>query len=80
MNYAGDVTPLETFAALQHDPTATLVDVRMPQELSFVGMPELIGALPHETHVPACVTIAGADHMYNGRHQSLSDEIIGWLT
>lgn len=41
MNYAGDVTPVDTFAALQHDPTAALVDVRMPQELSFVGMPDL---------------------------------------
>jgi len=43
MNYAGDVTPVETFATLQQDPSAALVDVRMPQELSFVGMPDLGG-------------------------------------
>jgi rhodanese-related sulfurtransferase len=41
MNYAGDVTPSETFAALRTDPTAALVDVRMPQELAFVGMVDL---------------------------------------
>ena len=41
MNYAGDVTPREAFAALRDDPSAALVDVRMPQELSFVGMPNL---------------------------------------
>jgi len=41
MDYAGDATPEEAYAALSNDPAATLVDVRMPQEQSFVGLPAL---------------------------------------
>ena len=41
MLYAGDVTPSQAHDALAADPAAVLVDVRMPAELSFVGMPTL---------------------------------------
>lgn len=69
MNYAGDVTPSEAFEALQRDPATALVDVRMPQELSFVGMPYLasIGKSitvvpwnPHMTQVQLVEQLAGA--------------------
>ena len=39
--YAGDVTPEESYAALQADPTAVLVDVRTSAEWSYVGLPDL---------------------------------------
>jgi rhodanese-related sulfurtransferase len=39
--YAGDVSPAEAWAALQTDPSATLVDVRTVAEWSFVGVPNL---------------------------------------
>lgn len=41
--YAGDVTPQETYAALQADPAAVLVDVRTTAEWSYVGLPDLTG-------------------------------------
>lgn len=41
MNYAGDVSPMEAYQALQNDPAAVLVDVRTPAELSHVGLPSL---------------------------------------
>lgn len=43
MNYAGDVTPTQAYAVLQDDPTAVLVDVRTPAELTYVGLPYLDG-------------------------------------
>jgi len=39
--YAGDKSPKETFAALQDDPKAVLVDVRTVPEWQFVGTPDL---------------------------------------
>lgn len=39
--YAGDVTPRQTYAALQADPAAVLVDVRTTAEWSYVGLPDL---------------------------------------
>lgn len=41
MNYAGDVTATEAYAALHEDEAALLVDVRTPAELSYVGLPNL---------------------------------------
>ena len=41
MTYAGDVTPEETYAALQADPDAVLVDVRTSAEWSYVGLPDI---------------------------------------
>lgn len=41
MSYAGDITPAETWEALQKDPKAQLVDVRTTAEWNFVGLPNL---------------------------------------
>ena len=41
MNYAGDVDPADSYAALQADPDAVLVDVRNSAEWSYVGLPDL---------------------------------------
>ncbi len=41
MNYAGDVDPADSYAALQADPDAVLVDVRTSAEWSYVGLPDL---------------------------------------
>lgn len=41
MSYAGDVTPTEAYAALQHEPDAVLVDVRTAAEWAYVGLPDL---------------------------------------
>jgi rhodanese-related sulfurtransferase len=41
MTYAGDVTPIEAFAALEADPGAVLVDVRTSAEWQYVGVPDL---------------------------------------
>ncbi|MEP6797246.1 MAG: rhodanese-like domain-containing protein [Lapillicoccus sp.] len=41
MSYAGDVTPLDAYAALQADERAVLVDVRTQAEWSYVGLPDL---------------------------------------
>lgn len=39
--YAGDLTAHETWAALENDGDAVLVDVRTPQEWLEVGIPDL---------------------------------------
>lgn len=41
MTYAGDVDPTASYAALQADADAVLVDVRTTAEWSYVGMPDL---------------------------------------
>jgi rhodanese-related sulfurtransferase len=48
MSYAGDVDPLSSYAALQADDSAVLVDVRTSAEWSYVGVPDLtqIGKRP----------------------------------
>jgi len=43
--YAGLLTPQETFAVLQNNPAAILVDVRSRAEL------ELVGRVPQSTHI-----------------------------
>lgn len=43
-NYAGDVTPAETWRVLRENPDAVLVDVRTRAEWSFVGVPDLSAA------------------------------------
>ena len=43
MSHAGDVSPRETWAALEADPNAQVVDVRTRPEWTFVGMPDLSG-------------------------------------
>ena len=44
MTYAGDISPTDTFAALQADPRAVLVDVRTSAEWAYVGVPDLARA------------------------------------
>ncbi len=39
--YAGDVSPTETWTALKDDPTAVLIDVRTPAEWAYVGLPDV---------------------------------------
>ena len=41
MSYAGDVSPTETWSALEDDPRAVLVDVRNRAEWAYVGVPDL---------------------------------------
>ena len=41
MTYAGDLSPQQTWEALESDARAVLVDVRTQAEWSFVGMPDL---------------------------------------
>jgi rhodanese-related sulfurtransferase len=41
MNYAGDVSPEDAFAAVSSHPTAVIVDVRTRPELAYVGYPDL---------------------------------------
>ena len=41
MTYAGYISPTDTFAALQADPQAVLVDVRTSAEWAYVGVPDL---------------------------------------
>jgi len=41
MTYAGDVDPIDSYAALKADADAVLVDVRTTAEWSYVGMPDL---------------------------------------
>ena len=43
MAYAGELTPIETYALLERDPEAVLVDVRTRAEWSYVGLPDLSG-------------------------------------
>ena len=40
-DYAGDVSPTETWAALKDDPAAVLIDVRTPAEWAYVGLPDI---------------------------------------
>lgn len=56
--YAGDVSPAETWAALRADPRAQLVDVRSDAEWSFVGAPDL-GELGREPLLIAWQTFPG---------------------
>lgn len=39
--YAGDLSPKETWALLESDPKAVLVDVRTQPEWNYVGLPDL---------------------------------------
>jgi rhodanese-related sulfurtransferase len=41
MSYAGDVSPVDTYVALQTQAGAVLVDVRTDAEWSYVGAPDL---------------------------------------
>jgi len=41
IHYAGDVRPTQTYAALQSEADAVLVDVRTAAEWSYVGQPDL---------------------------------------
>jgi rhodanese-related sulfurtransferase len=43
MSYAGDVSPTDTYAALQGDERAVLVDVRTKAEWTYVGTPDVSG-------------------------------------
>lgn len=43
MTYAGDISPIDTFAALTADPRAVLVDVRTAAEWAYVGVPDVSG-------------------------------------
>jgi len=41
LGYAGDLTPLQTWQLLSDDPSAVVIDVRTPEEWSYVGVPNL---------------------------------------
>jgi len=41
--YAGDLSPSETFELLSGEPRAALVDVRTAAEWAYVGLPDLTG-------------------------------------
>jgi len=43
LGYAGDLGATDSWALLQSDPAAQLVDVRTMAEWSFVGLPDLAG-------------------------------------
>ena len=43
MAYAGELTSVETYALLEREPEAVLVDVRPRAEWSYVGLPDLSG-------------------------------------
>lgn len=40
-DYAGDLSPEESWKVLEEDPSAVLVDVRTEPEWAFVGLPDL---------------------------------------
>ncbi|PHS79175.1 MAG: sulfurtransferase [Rhodospirillaceae bacterium] len=41
LGYAGDMTPTEAWQALTDNPKAVLLDVRTPEEWTYVGLPNL---------------------------------------
>ncbi|MDN5796150.1 MAG: rhodanese-like domain-containing protein [Intrasporangium sp.] len=41
MSYAGDLSPTDTWTALEAEPDAALVDVRTRAEWTYVGIPDL---------------------------------------
>lgn len=41
LDYAGNLSPLETWQRLVDDPRAVLIDVRTPEEWAYVGHPDL---------------------------------------
>jgi len=41
VGYAGDLSPAETYALLEREPRAVLVDVRTRAEWAYVGTPDL---------------------------------------
>jgi len=43
VNYAGDITPQESWKLLSDNPVAVLVDCRTEAEWKWVGMPDLSG-------------------------------------
>lgn len=45
--YAGDLTPQKTWETLKTDPNSVLIDVRTPEEWSWVGVPD-VAALGRE--------------------------------
>ncbi|HUO88696.1 MAG TPA: rhodanese-like domain-containing protein [Rhizomicrobium sp.] len=49
-SYAGDLSVQDSWALLQSDPRAQLIDVRTQAEWSFVGIPDLSG-LGREVHL-----------------------------
>ena len=47
-----DIAPAETWAAIQNDPAAMLVDVRTDAEWNFVGIPDLADAVKRDVLIP----------------------------
>ncbi len=41
LKYAGDLSPAESWALLNNEPGAELIDVRTEAEFSYVGLPDL---------------------------------------
>ncbi len=76
--YAGDVSPQETWTALKDDPAAILIDVRTPAEWAYVGLPDVaaLGKLvltvawqtwPEGTQNPAFIAEATAQGLKPGQ-------------
>ena len=41
LSYAGDISPQDTWERLKSDPDAILIDVRTPEEWTYVGVPDI---------------------------------------
>ena len=68
MSAIHDISPAETWAALQNNPAARLVDVRTDAEWSYVGLPDIAAAGHHVALVPWQIypTMAVNPHFVHG--------------
>lgn len=60
LTYAGRLTPREAWRLLAEDDDAVLVDVRTPEECTFVGAPDLSGLGKAPVVVPWEISISAA--------------------
>jgi rhodanese-related sulfurtransferase len=67
-----DIAPAETWAAIQNDPAAMLVDVRTDAEWNFVGIPDLVDAGKRVVLIPWQVypSMAVNDHFAEALHKA----------
>lgn len=68
MSAIHDISPAETWAALQNNPAARLVDVRTDAEWSYVGLPDIAAAGHRVALVPWQIypTMAVNPHFVHG--------------